>query len=422
LDLKADIDDMRDGNISWAEVDKGCVLHSIPGCGKTLFARSLGEYLGVPVIIASMADFFAGSAGYLDSVIKAQRAVFEKARAAAPCVLFLDEVDAIPDLDQISTRGKDWWSPVVLDFLQLLDSATADRNGVVVIGATNRIKSIAPAVLRPGRLERAIRMDPPDAAGIDRILRHHLGGALADVDLGQLAAACAMRSMTGAVIMEAVRAARRTARRAARPMILQDLESKVFIPERRSEADLVRISVHEAGHALMGAISLGTDLKSVSIEQVEASSGGHTQFHYGEDLIETRERSIARVRVLLAGRAAELVVLGDVSDGAGGSMDSDLGRATRVLAEATLSLGMGPKLRWRCEPDDVLKLLTIDREARQEVENELTELFDSVVAEVRSRRAELEAIARELRAKRTLDGGQVLAIIKAVSGDEQVAA
>jgi cell division protease FtsH len=163
-------------------------------------------------------------------------------------------------------------------------------------------------------------------------------------------------------------------------------------------------------------------LKSVSIEQVEASSGGHTQFHYGEDLIETRERSIARVRVLLAGRAAELVVLGDVSDGAGGSMDSDLGRATRVLAEATLSLGMGPKLRWRCEPDDVLKLLTIDREARQEVENELTELFDSVVAEVRSRRAELEAIARELRAKRTLDGGQVLAIIKAVSGDEQVAA
>src|SRR5690606_2737240 len=87
LDLKADIDDMRNGAISWAEVDKGCVLHSIPGCGKTLFARSLGEYLGVPVIIASVADFFANGSGYLDSVIKAQRAVFEKARAAAPCVL-----------------------------------------------------------------------------------------------------------------------------------------------------------------------------------------------------------------------------------------------------------------------------------------------------------------------------------------------
>jgi SpoVK/Ycf46/Vps4 family AAA+-type ATPase len=422
LDLKADIDDMRNGTISWAEVDKGCVLHSIPGCGKSLFARSLGEYLGVPVIIASMADFFAGGSGYLDSVIKAQRAVFEKARAAAPCVLFLDEVDATPDLDQISNRGKDWWSPVVLDFLQLLDSATADRNGVVVIGATNRIASIAPAILRPGRLERAIRMDPPDAAGIERILRHHLNGALADVDLGKLAAACAMRSMTGAVIMEAVRAARRIARRASRPMVIEDLESRVFVPERRTEADMARICVHEAGHALIGSTDLGPDLQSVSIEQINETSGGHTAFKYSANFIETRKDAMARIRVLLAGRGAEFVVYGDFSDGAGGTADSDLALATKTLAVANMSLGMGSKIGWRCEPDEVMKFMAIDREARHEVDTELAAIFESVVDDIRKQRGALDAITRSLREMRTLDAAQVRSLIDGASGPKRTAA
>lgn len=422
LDLKADLDDMRAGLIGWQDVDKGCVLYSIPGCGKTLYARTLGEYLGVPVIVASMADFFASGAGYLDSVVKAQRAVFEKARACAPCVLFLDEVDAIPDLDQISNRGKDWWSPVVLDFLQLLDSATADRQGVVVIGATNRISSISPAILRPGRLERTIRMDPPDANGVERIMRHHLDGALADADISGIATAGALRAMTGAVIMEAVRAARRTARRAGRPMILDDLASRIFVQERRTEADLDRICVHEAGHALMGTLYPCAELQSVSIEQVDEGSGGHTAFYHPSDQIEIEGAAVDRVRILLAGRGAELVSFGTSSSGAGGTADSDLAMATKTLAKATLCYGLGSRLSWRCEPDDVLRHMSLDIEARREVESELARIFDQVMADLKSHRSALDTIARELRAKRTLEGSRVKEIVGELSGTERTEA
>lgn len=422
MDLKADLDDMRAGLIGWQDVDKGCVLYSIPGCGKTLYARTLGEYLGFPVIVASMADFFASGAGYLDSVIKAQRAIFEKARACSPCVLFLDEVDAIPDLDQISHRGKDWWSPVVLDFLQLLDSATADRQGVVVIGATNRISSISPAILRPGRLERTIRMDPPDANGVERIMRHHLDGALAGADISGIATAGALRAMTGAVIMEAVRAARRIARRAGRPMILDDLASRIVVRESRTETDLDRICFHEAGHALIGTLYPCAELQSVSIEQVDEGSGGHTAFYNPIDQIETEDAAVDRVRILLAGRASELVAFGTGSSGAGGTVDSDLAMATKTLAKATLCYGLGSRLSWRCEPDDVLRYLALDIEARREVESELARIFDQVMVDLKSHRSALDTIARELRAKRTLDGSRVKEIVDALTGEERTEA
>src|SRR5690606_4877816 len=134
-------------------------------------------------------------------------------KARKPSILFLDEINAIPNIDKLDARGRDWWSPVILDFYTLLDGAMSGRDGVIVIGATNRIEDIHPAILRPSRLERAIFVGPPDQYGIERIMRHHLGDDLVNEDLGMLTALNAAHRATGAVIEEQVRAARRTARR-----------------------------------------------------------------------------------------------------------------------------------------------------------------------------------------------------------------
>ena len=218
LQLKEDLDDYRRGVLGWEDVDKGILLHGPPGGGKTLFAKSLAQFLRVPLVQFSLAELFSNS-GYLDSVVRGQRQAFADAKEKAPCVMFIDEVDQLPDLDRISDRNRDYWAVVVADLLMALDGSDAGRAGVVVIGATNRPSAIAPALTRAGRLEREVYLGPPGPDGIARIIRHHAGEALAGADLGIAARICHGRQMTAAQVMEMVRSARRHARRAERPSI-----------------------------------------------------------------------------------------------------------------------------------------------------------------------------------------------------------
>ena len=223
LSLRDDIRDMRKGLIGWDDIDRGCCCTGRLAPERPCSPECLAEACGVPVVVSSIAELFANSSGYLNDVIKALRKTFDEARAKAPSILFLDEINALPNIDQVGERNKDYWAPVIFDFYTLLDGAMSGRDGVIVIGATNRIEDIHPALLRPGRLERAIHVGAPDAAGVERIMRHHLGGDLADVDLGKLAIRM-LAVGNWAVVMEQVRAARRLARRAGRPMVMADLE------------------------------------------------------------------------------------------------------------------------------------------------------------------------------------------------------
>lgn len=413
LGLRDDIADLRKGLIGWNDIDRGCVLHGPPGTGKTLLAQMLGEAIGIPTVVSSIGDLFATSSGYLDGVIKALRKTFDEARSKAPCILFLDELNALPNVDTVGDKNRDYWTPVILDFYQLLDGAMSDRSGVIVIGATNRIGDIHPALLRPGRLERAIHVGPPDKPGVERILRHHLGSDLVGQDLGMIVALNAGRRATGAVLMEQVRAARRLARRAGRPMSICDLEAQVVGDEVRSEKAIRRSAVHEAGHVIAG-IELGGNLEMVSIIS-NGDSGGAASFEYPTDYLQTREELQGHAMSMLAGRAAEQLIMGEPSSGAGGGDDSDLSRATDLIARMEGSLGLGDSLVFRAGPGSASTLL-LEVDFRRRVDRTMSELYQRALDLLHSQRTALLAITDALVERRFLSGEDVEGIIDSTEG------
>lgn len=419
MSLRDDIADYRKGTISGHDLDKGCVLHGPPGTGKSLLAQMLGEACGVPVVVSSLGEMFAQTQGYLNEMIKQLRDVFDDAKAKAPCILFLDEINALPNIDQLSQKNRDYWVPLILDFYQLLDGAISDRDGVIVIGATNRIQDINPALLRPGRLERSIYVGPPDAAGIERIMRYHLGDDLKGADLAVLSMLNAARGATGAIVMEQVRAARRLARRASRPMVIEDLQAQIIGHEHRTEDQLRRSAVHEAGHIIAGR-SVGARVDTVSII-AHGDSGGLARVSIPMANLVTRSQFEGLVVSLLGGRAAEQLILGEASQGSGGSETSDLAKASAIVASMEASLGLGDSLLHRSAPEDAVGLLR-DPEFRRRADKTIRDLYQRTIDILHENRPALNALAESLLEKRFLTGAEVESIVENVEsmGGERV--
>lgn len=413
LGLAKDIAAYRAGLLDWQEVDRGAVWYSEPGLGKSLLAQILAKTCGVPLVAFSVADLFASSPGYLDSVIKASRAMFQKAATIAPCILFLDEIDALPNRATMSPRGAEWWTPVITDFLLSLDNAVAGkRAGIVVCAATNNIKGVDTALLRPGRLERAIEIVRPDSAGAINILRYHLGEALAERNLADVAHL--LDGCTGAEIMLVVRTARRIARDAKRELVLDDLLNAIAPHQDIAPAALTRICTHEAGHAVASVVIDSGDIKRCVVGHAVAESAGRTLIANPPDVdLMTRDTVERRVIVLLAGRAAERILIGNASVGSGGADDSDLALAAQSIAALHASAGLGDTLTYIVSYDDALTALRTDRELRLKVEQHLQVLQTRADNLVRDNRNEIQVVTDRLRIRRQLSGQQIRQIIKA---------
>lgn len=180
LDLKADLAEYRAGSLAWSDMSTKLLLYGAPGTGKTTFARALCNSLQVPLVVTSVSTWLQG--GHLNDVIDRMAKTFVEARALAPAILFIDEIDGIGKRQPAEQEYADYWNTVVNKALELLDGAVKSE-GLVIVGATNRPEQIDDAIKRSGRLETHIEIPMPDVATLAEIFAYHLGddvGALVD--------------------------------------------------------------------------------------------------------------------------------------------------------------------------------------------------------------------------------------------------
>ncbi|WP_149536748.1 AAA family ATPase [Siccirubricoccus phaeus] len=416
-DVARDLADYARGALPWRDVDRGAVLVGPTGTGKTTFARALAAHCGVPLVTGSLSAWQGAKEGHLGSLLGAMRETFEAARKAAPCILLVDEIDGFGDRASFRHRDRDYAIQVVNALLEELDGANG-REGVVVLGCCNDASRLDPAILRPGRLERQIRVPLPDRAALAAILRHHLGGDLPGADLSRLA--LLGLGSTGAEAERWVRGMRRRARNARREPMLADLEAELRGGRPRPpEEFLRRTAVHEAGHAVAAALGRPGALVSATV-LASGDRAGRVLWAQrdGADPSFTRAALATLLREVLAGRAAEEELLGEASAGSGGGADSDLATATRLATAAVTALGLdrgGGALVWRGLPEaaDVPGLLA----ARPDVACRVGEMLDTAYAEartlVRRHREAVERLAELLVAHEAVGGAEIASLVAA---------
>src|SRR5512133_3189929 len=326
-------------------IPHGVLLSGPPGTGKTLLARAVAGEADVPFFSLAASEFVEAIVGVGASRV---RDLFTQAKEAAPSIVFIDELDAI---GRSRTSGVAGFSGGNDEREQTLNQILTEMDGfdsstsVIVIGATNRQDVLDPALLRPGRFDRRIAVQPPDRAGREAILKVHARGVplAPDVDLGRIASTTP--GMVGADLANLVNeaallAARRNHERVAEADFTDALERIVLGAERQvmmSSEDRRRTAYHEAGHAIVGMLTEGADpVRKVSIIPrglalgVTFAAPESDRFNYREPEIE------ARIKVALGGRAAEEVVFGETSTGA----ESDIQQLTEIARQMVGRWGM----------------------------------------------------------------------------------
>lgn len=383
ISLVADLKEYLAGRLPWKEVDRGCLLVGPTGTGKTSFARILAGTTGLPLVTGSHSEWQA--AGHLGLMLAAMRSTFEQARAQAPCILFIDEVDAFQDRQSLRNNQRDYSIQVVNALLEAADGTLA-REGVVLLAAANSL-SVDPALVRPGRLDRVIMVSLPDDQALAGILRQHLGpDNLPGVDLLPYVAGM---TASGAEAELWARGAKRQARRAGRPMTPDDLLAHIPRPETVSFALHFRVAVHEAGHAIAAAVELPGQVQMV---KVQGQCAG-VRFELGQ--FDTEADARAHIRILLAGRAAEELGLGTAGFGSGGPAHSDLARATSLAVAVLAGHGFGDRLLWlgNVVPENTHWFLSAHPCLAEQVGHLLAEEYERVLALLRPRLPVVDKVA-----------------------------
>jgi cell division protease FtsH len=411
-----------------ARIPKGILLVGPPGTGKTLLARAVAGEAGVPFFSISGSEFVEMFVGVGAARV---RDLFEQARKAAPCIIFIDELDALGRSRMAgAVGGYDEKEQTLNQLLAELDGFDA-TSGVILLGATNRPEVLDPALLRPGRFDRQVLVDRPERSGRLAILQVHVTKIklTAGVDLDQIAALTV--GFTGADLANLVNEAAIVAtRRGADAVGLDDftaaIERIVAGLEKKSRilspADRHRVAYHEMGHALVASSLVGVDpVHKVSIIPRGVGALGYTIQRPTEDrFLLGRQDLENRIAVLMGGRASESLIFdGEVSTGA----SDDLQRATEIAFEMVTRYGMDKTLGPRTYAPPAQPFLTGARTERVEAADVTAREIDVAVRDIvtaagvrageilTSRRADLEAGATLLLAQETLTAEQFPAML-----------
>lgn len=395
LAAAADLSAYARNTLSWSACENAVLLVGQPGTGKSSFAAALAREAGVPLVVGSLARWQADGDGHLGTTLKAMRDFFEVARKAAPCIALIDELDSFGDRRKFADRDRRYWTLVVNGLLECLDGA-GGRAGVLLVGTTNDRDRIDPAILRSGRFDRCITIPLPSIRDLAAILRHHLGRDLADADL--IAPAKRALGGTGADCAAWVRRARGRARRAERALSPADLLAEIDATDASpSRADDLRAAVHESGHAVV-AHALGFEVHSIALHRT-SERGGLTGLR-ARDMYPTAEGLRDLLAVYLAGRAAEILVFGDPSNGSA----SDLAVATAICGRMHCSWGLEGQIA--AHP-----LELASNEVAAAIERDLRRASDVAASILLERRTSFDRLADVLVAQRALDRAEIEATL-----------
>ena len=409
-----------------ARIPKGVLMVGPPGTGKTLMAKAVAGEAGTPFFSISGSEFVEMFVGVGASRV---RDLFTQAKTNSPCIIFIDEIDAVGRHRGAGLGGShDEREQTLNQILVEMDGFDTDT-GVIIIAATNRPDILDPALLRPGRFDRRVVMDRPDVKGREAIFAVHVRGKpLADdVDLQQLARLTP--GFVGAdienVINEgAILAARRNKRSIGMSELQEAIERVRMGPERRSRLmtpeEKEIISYHEAGHALVSYYMANTDpVQKVTIVP-RGMAGGYVMPLPDEDAIDSRSRFRDMLAFFLGGRSAEEIVFGKVTTGA----SNDLEQVTRLARAMVTSLGMSEKLGPLTfgQRDELVFLGREINEQRNysdeiayeidmEVRRLVTEAHERALKVLTEHRDKLEFLAQRLLEIETLDYNEFTAIM-----------
>jgi cell division protease FtsH len=411
-------------------IPKGVLLLGPPGTGKTLLARAVAGEAHVPFFSLSGSEFVEMFVGVGAARV---RDLFAQAEARAPCIVFIDELDALGKTRVASPLGTHEEREQTLNQLLAEMDGFDPRKGIIVVSATNRPEVLDPALLRPGRFDRQVVVDRPDVRGREAILRLHARAVklAADVDLGVVAARTT--GFAGADLANLVNEATLLAARRNQPdvsmgdfeeaidRLLAGLKRKRVMSAREREI----VACHETGHAIVASVLPGVDpVHKLSIVQRGYEALGHTLQLPSEDrYLRSRRELLHQLAVWLGGRAAEDIVFQEVSTGG----QNDLQRATDVARSMVTQYGMsdalGPVALDRRSRPLFLQVPGIDttaeplaeetsREIDLEVKRLMTEAYATAVRLLREHRPALDAIMRRLLEREVVEGDEVRSVLR----------
>ena len=411
-----------------AKIPKGVLLYGPPGTGKTLLAKAVAGEAGVPFFSISGSDFVEMFVGVGASRV---RDLFEQAKKSAPCIVFIDEIDAVGRQRGAGLGGGHDEREQTLNQLLVEMDGFGANEGIIMIAATNRPDILDPALLRPGRFDRQIVVDRPDIKGRQEILKVHVKGKpiSPEVELGVIARRTP--GFTGADLSNlvneaALMAARKNKNKIDMPEMEEAAERVIMGPERRSrvisDKEKRLTAYHEGGHTLVGMLLDNTDpVHKVTIIP-RGRAGGYTLSLPKEDrYYATRSEMLDELKVLLGGRVAEALVLKEISSGASNDLQRATSLARQMICEYGMSPELGPMTFGHRQDQDVLgRDIGRDKDYSEEVaakiDKEIRKFIDEAYQKTESLLNEnmdkLHLIADALIERETLEGEEIDQLMK----------
>ena len=411
-----------------AKIPKGVLLYGPPGTGKTLLAKAVAGEAGVPFFSISGSDFVEMFVGVGASRV---RDLFDQAKKSAPCIVFIDEIDAVGRQRGAGLGGgHDEREQTLNQLLVEMDGFSANE-GIIMIAATNRPDILDPALLRPGRFDRQIVVDRPDIKGRTEILKVHCKGKPVGQDVSLDVIAQRTPGFTGADLSNLVNeAALLTARRDTKVINMPEMEEAaervIMGPERKSrvisDKEKRLTAYHEGGHTIVGMLLEHTDpVHKVTIIP-RGRAGGYTLSLPKEDkYYATRSEMLDELKVLLGGRVAEALVLKEISSGASNDLQRATQLARQMICEYGMSENIGPVTFGHRQDQvflgrDIARDKDYSEEVAAEIDKEVRAFIEDAYAATEKLLSEnldkLHVIAKALMERETLEEEEINQLVK----------